>query len=97
MTITLDLETEAKLREKADREGQEPDVVAKMLLADVLDADAREHQEAVAAVREALESGPGKPIEQYIVEQRAKHGYPDSWPQRGVVKETAPGVFVGNE
>ncbi len=97
MTITLDPDMEARLREKALREGQEPDVVAKMLLADVLDADAREHQESVAAIREALESGPGKPIEQYIAEQRAKHGYPDSWPQRGVAKETAPGVFVDSE
>ena len=97
MTITLDPETEAKLREKADREGQEPDVVAKMLLADVLEADARKHQESVAAIREALESGPGKPIEQYVAEQRAKHGYPDSWPPRGVVEETDPGVFVDKE
>lgn len=97
MTITLDPDMEARLREKALREGQEPDVVAKMLLADVLDADTREYQESVAAVREALEAGTGKPIEQYIAEQRLKHGYPDSWPTQGVVTEVAPGVFVDSE
>ena len=97
MTITLDPDMEARLREKAMREGREPDVVAKMLLADVLDADAREHQESVAAIREALEAGPGKPIGQYLAEQRLKHGYPDTWPSRGVVKEITPGVFVDSE
>jgi len=94
MTITLDPDMEARLREKALREGQEPDIVAKMLLADVLDADAREHQESVAIIREVLTSGSGKPIEQYNAEQRVKRGYPDSWPTQGVVTEVAPGEFV---
>lgn len=97
MTITIDPDMEARLREKALRDGREPDVVAKMLLADVLDADAREYKESVAAIRQALEAGTGKPIEQYIAEQRVKHGYPDTWPPRGVVKEVAPGVFVDSE
>ncbi len=97
MTITLDQDTESMLREKALREGTEPDAVANMLLADVLEADAREYQQSVAAIREALESGPGKPIEQYIEEQRVKHGYPDAWPPRSAVKEITPGVFVDSE
>ncbi len=78
MTITLDRDTELMLREKALREGAEPDAVARILLADVLRADAREYQESVAAICEALKSGPGKPIERYIAKQRVKHGYPDA-------------------
>jgi len=78
MTITLDQDTASMLREKASREGAEPDAVARMLLADVLEADSREYQQSVAAIREALESGPGKQIEQYIAEQRVKHGYSDA-------------------
>jgi len=97
MTITLDQDIESMLREKALREGAEPDDVARMLLADVLEAGAREHLQSVAAIREALELGHGKPIEQYIAEQRVKHGYPDAWPLRGIAKEITPGVFDDSE
>lgn len=38
--MTLDQDTESMLRAKAVREGREPDAVAKMMLADVLEADA---------------------------------------------------------
>ncbi len=72
-------------------------MLLKMLLANSLEADAQEYQETVEAIREALASGPGKPIEQYIAEQRAKHGYPDDWPRRDAVKEVSPGVFVAVE
>ncbi len=97
MTITLDPEMETMLREKARREGQEPQSVAKLLLASSLEADAQEYREAVEAIREALDSGPGKPIEQYIAEQRVKHGYSDDWPRRDTAKEVSPGVFVAVE
>lgn len=40
---------------------------------------------------------PEKPIEQYIAEQRVKHGYPDVWPLTGSAKEITPGVFVDSE
>ncbi len=97
MTITLDPETETMLREKARREGQEPQSVAKMLLANSLEADAQEYRETVEAIRVALASGPGKPIEQYIAEQRAKHGYADDWPRRDAAVEISPGVFEAAE
>ncbi len=93
MTITLDPETETMLREKARREGQEPQSVAKMLLANSLEADAQEYRETVEAIRVALASGPGKPIEQYIAEQRAKHGYPDDWPTANLI-QTDEGVIM---
>ena len=88
---------ETLLLEKARREGQEPQDVARMLLADVLEADAKEHQETAEALRKALNSGPGKPIEQYIAEQRVKHGYSDDWPRRDAAQEVSPGVFVADE
>ena len=94
MTIILDPDTETMLRQTALREWQEPDVVAKILLTHALKADAGEYQQSVAASREALESGPGKQIEQYIAEQRVKHGYSDTWPSLSSVKEITPGVFV---
>lgn len=95
MTITLDPTIEAPLREKALREGQEPNEVANVLLAEVLKAEAKAHEEMTAALQKAM-SGQGKPIEQYLAEQRAKHGYADTWPQSDSVKEIAPGVFADN-
>ena len=96
MTITLDFEVETLLREKARREGQEPQNIAKMLLASVLEADAKEYHDSVEAIREAF-SGTGKPIEQYVAEQRAKHGYSDDWPGLTTAQEVSPGIFVENE
>jgi hypothetical protein len=49
MTITLTPETEARLREKAAREGQEPDAVAEALLAEALG-----HEPAASAEDESL-------------------------------------------
>ncbi len=97
MTITLDPKIEAPLREKAKREGQEPNDVANTLLAEVLMAEAREQEKITVGLREAMNLGPGKPLEQYLAEQRVKHGYPDTWPRRDLVKEIAPGVFVDNQ
>ncbi len=96
MTITLDPEMEDSLREKAQREGRDPDAVAKMLLKDVLQAEARKYEESIAALQQALASERGKPMEQYLAEQRQKHGHSDTWPKQDVVKEIAPGVFVDN-
>ncbi len=97
MTITLDPEMETLLLEKARREGQEPQDVATKLLADVLEADAQEYRETTEAIRKALNSGPGKPIKQYIAEQRVKHGYSDNWPRPDAAKEVSPGVFEAVE
>lgn len=97
MTITLKPSTEAMLVEKARQEGQDLDTVADTLLADLLKAELREQEETAEAVRAAMNSRPGKPIEQYLAEQRAKHGYPETWPRQGIVNEITPGVFVDSE
>ena len=91
MTITLSPYIEARLLEKAQQEGQDPDTLANDVLADYL---AAEVSVSAADIRAAIQAKRAKPIEQYIAEQRVKHGYPDDWAPRGIVQETAPGEFV---
>ena len=90
MTITLRPATEALLLEKARQEGQDPDALANDVLADYL---AAEVSVSAADIRTAIRTERAKPIEQYIAEQRVKHGYSDDWPPHGVVQETSLGTF----
>ena len=91
MTITLKPSTEALLLEKAQQEGQDPDTLANDVLAEYLAAEA---PVSAAEIRAAIQAERAKPIEQYIAEQRIKHGYSSDWPQRDAVHEIAPGEFV---
>jgi len=96
MTITLRPSTAAMLREKAEQEGKDLDTLVDTLLAGTLEAQAREHEEIAVAVRKAMdaaEAGREKPLAQYLAEQRAKRGLPDSWPS-AKLSETAEGVVV---
>ena len=96
MTITLKPKTEALLREKAQQDGQDLDTLVDMLLADRLEAQAREDEETGAAVSNAMaaaEAGREKPMAQYLAEQRLKRGLPDSWPSTKLT-ETEDGVVV---
>jgi hypothetical protein len=96
MTITLRPSTEALLREKARQEGQDLDTLADTILADSLEAQKREVEEITAAVRGAIaavESGREKPLTQYLAEQRAKRGLPDTWPSARLI-ESETGVAV---
>jgi hypothetical protein len=73
MTITLEPETEAKLRETAHREGQALDALANALLAEVLEQKAREFAETVAAIQESLDSvreGRERPFGEFLAEHR---------------------------
>lgn len=90
MTITLNPHIEARLLEKARLAGQDPDTLANDVLADYL---AAEVPVSAADIRAAIQAKRAKPIEQYIAEQRVKHGYSDDWPPRGVVQEVTLGVF----
>ena len=58
MTITLNLEPdmEAYLREKAIREGQETEAVAQALLAWAMDWEAQDQAETLESVRRGLEA-----------------------------------------
>ena len=76
MTLTITLETETMLREKAAREGQDVDVVADALLSQVLEWEARERNEVIAAVREGLEDSRQSrvtPLAAWDARMRAKH------------------------
>ena len=96
MTITLKPSTEALLLEKARQEGQDLDTPVDKILADSLEAQKRETEEITAAVRNAIaaaEAGREKPLAQYLAEQRAKRGLPDSWPSAKLVEsETSVAV-----
>lgn len=96
MTVTLRPSTEALLLEKARQEGQDLDTLVDTLLADSLEAQKREAEEIAVAVRSAMaaaEAGREKPLAQYLAEQRAKRGLPDSWPSARLI-ESETGVVV---
>lgn len=87
MAITLTPETETRLRQRAEREGQDADAFADAILADVLADDpdeltAEEVTEIRAGIRRGLEAastGRVKPLSQAVAEARQRHGFPDTW------------------
>lgn len=71
MTLTLEPETEAKLREMAHREGQDAQVLANAWLAESLARHEREFAENVRAIQEGLDAvdqGRVRPYEEYLEE-----------------------------
>lgn len=54
MTITINAELEARLRERATLEGKELDVVAEALLTAALEWGARDREEAIAGIERGL-------------------------------------------
>jgi len=76
MTITLTPETEARLREKAEREGQDVDAVADALLTTALEWELQDRMEAIDGLRhgdQAAAEGRERPLEAFLAEQRAKY------------------------
>ena len=83
MTIILTPQTEALLREKSQREGQDESAVADALLAALLTEEAQDRAEAVAGVQEgeqAAAEGRERPLSAFLKEQRIKHNLPAQWP-----------------
>lgn len=74
MSIMLSPDLEARLREKAAREGSDANSVAETLLRAILDREVREQNEAEAVPREFT------PLSEVIMQAQAKHGFPASWP-----------------
>ena len=75
MTISILPETEARLREKAAREGQDVDAVAEALLTMALDSEAREREEAIDGIRRGLadsDAGRVRPAAEVFAEMRAR-------------------------
>jgi predicted transcriptional regulator len=85
--ISLTPETETRLRERAEREGQDADAFADAILAEVLaddpdDLTPEEMKEIRAGVRRGLDAaaaGRVKPLSKAITEARQRHGFPDTW------------------
>jgi predicted transcriptional regulator len=78
MTLMLTPETEARLREKAEREGQDIHAVADALIAAALEWEAHERAEAIEGIRrgeQAAAEGRERPLAAFLAEQRAKHGF----------------------
>jgi hypothetical protein len=58
-------------------------MVADALILAALDWEARDREEAIAGIRrgdQAAAEGRERPLAEFFAEQRAKHGFPASWP-----------------
>ncbi len=78
MAITLKPETEEKLRQTAEWEGQDADTLADALLAEVLAQREREYAEDIAAVQEAwveVREGRERPYQEFLADHRRR--FPD--------------------
>ena len=83
MTITLTPDTEARLREKAERENSDINRVAESLISIALEWEAQERAETIAGVQrgeQAIREGRVRPLAEFVAEQRVKHGFPVTWP-----------------
>ncbi|MGV3724799.1 MAG: hypothetical protein ACO1SX_28200 [Actinomycetota bacterium] len=57
LTITLNDELEARLKQRAVEQGRPPEALAAALLDEALDWDARDRSEAIEGIRRGLEAG----------------------------------------
>ncbi len=83
MTIVLTPQTEARLREKAQREGQDTNLVADALIAAGLEWEVEDRASAIEGIRrgdQAANEGRERPLSEFIAEQRQKHGLAADWP-----------------
>jgi predicted transcriptional regulator len=81
MTIVISLspEVEARLREKAARQGQDVSLVAAELLASVLEWEAQDSEEAIEGIQRGLddfEAGRLRSFDEFAEEQRRKYTLP---------------------
>lgn len=82
MTLTINLapEEEAKLHQKAMREGLDAEAVAHDVLVQALEWDAIDRAEAVAGIQRGLEEfaqGRFRRFSEFEAEQRAKYSLPN--------------------
>ena len=75
MTITLQPEMEARLRESALREGLDINSFVNALLEEILERRARQLDEDVIAVREGLDAireGRERPLDEFVAEHHSR-------------------------
>ena len=83
MAIILTPQTEARLCEKARREGIDLNSLADALITSSLDWEERDQAEAIEGIKAGLKDeaeGRVRPLTAVQADLRAKHGYPESWP-----------------
>jgi predicted transcriptional regulator len=81
MVITIDLppDVEARLREKAARQGEDAASVAAKVLAGALEWEAQDSEVAVEGIQRGLddfEAGRARLFSEFAEEQRRKYGLP---------------------
>lgn len=75
LTITLAPDTEAYLRDKAARQGQDAETVAQATLAETLAWEAQEFEETVAGIQRGLDAaaeGRERPFEDYVADVKRR-------------------------
>jgi predicted transcriptional regulator len=79
IVITLSPELETLLLDRAARQGQEVNLVASELLADVLEWQEQDSVEAIEVIQQGLddfEAGRFRDFQDFAAEQRLKHNLP---------------------
>jgi len=74
--VTLSPELEALLRDKAARLGQNVDIVASQLLANALEWEVQDSEEAIKGIQQGLddfEAGRFRSFDEFAEEQRRKY------------------------
>jgi predicted transcriptional regulator len=79
MTLTIDLEPELleRLHEKATREGRDPETIAAHILAEALEWEAQDRQDAIEGIQRGLddyEAGRFRSLDEVTAEKRQRHG-----------------------
>ena len=79
LTISLPPEAEQRLREKAEREGQDTADAAAAMLVQALEWEAWDRADAVRGIQQGLddfEAGRYRPFSEFAEEQRRKYNLP---------------------
>lgn len=79
IVVTLSPEAEAKLLEKAARQGKDVAIVAAELLVSALEWEAQDYEEAIAGIERGLddfEAGRFRSFHEFAEEQRRKYNLP---------------------
>lgn len=76
IVVTLSPELEARLRDKAARQGQDVNLVASELLANILEWEVQDLEEAIKGIQQGLEDfelGRFRSFDEFAQEQRRKY------------------------
>ncbi|PMB47956.1 hypothetical protein CEN40_07760 [Fischerella thermalis CCMEE 5205] len=79
IVVTLTPELEARLRDKAARQGQDVSIVASELLANVLEWETQDSEEAIKCIQQGLydfEAGRFRSFHEFADEQCRKYNLP---------------------